>query len=130
MMTSPPRIHASILFFVVFLVSTSVLAGLDTGLVAWYRFEGGLADSSGNANHGSTSSGVSYVPGHDGQAASFNGINQFVTLPGDLWTTAFTTSFWVRTTAVAPGGSDWYLGLGMVDGEVCGSPPGGISASP
>ncbi len=100
-------------------------AGINDGLVAFYRFEGNAADSSGNANHGTPFGTPGYTAGHADQAIVLDGVNDFVELPGNLWTTAFSTSFWVRTTAIAPSGQVWYQGLGLVDGEVCGSPVGG-----
>jgi hypothetical protein len=100
-------------------------AGIDDGLIAEYRFEGNTADSSGNGNDGTPHGEPAYVAGHAGQAVALDGINDYVSLPGDLWTTDFTTAFWVRATAVAPTGTYWYQGLGMVECEVCGSPAGG-----
>lgn len=103
----------------------AALADLNNGLIALYHFEGDVTDASGSGNSGTAVGGPLYTTGHDGQAISLDGIDDVVMLPGDLWTTSFTTAFWVRTTASAPGGTYWFQGLGMVDGEVCGSPAGG-----
>jgi hypothetical protein len=100
-------------------------AEITDGLIAEYRFEGDATDSSGNGNHGTPSGDPTYIAGHSGLAVSLDGINDIIALPGDLWTADFSTSFWVRTTAIAPAGTDWFQGLGMVDGEVCGAPVGG-----
>ena len=102
-----------------------VAADLGDGLLAYYRFENNAADSSGNGNHGVPSGGPGYTIGHLGQAVALDGLNDVVSVPGNLWAADFTTSFWVRTTAIAPTGVTWWQGLGLVDGEVCGTPVGG-----
>jgi hypothetical protein len=101
------------------------LAGLEDGLVAEYSFEGDAVDSSGNGNDGTPYGAPTYTEGHIGQAVALDGVDDVIHLPGDLWTTDFTTAFWVRTTVVAPAGMNWFEGLGIVDGEVCASPAGG-----
>ncbi|MDJ0654454.1 MAG: LamG domain-containing protein [Xanthomonadales bacterium] len=120
---SRPVLHqiAAVLF-----CAASWTAGAQTnpGLVAYYPFEGNAADRV-SQNHGIERGGAAYAPGlGGGLALSLDGIDDFVELPptveGD-----FSVGFWVNTTAQAPMGTDWYQGLGIVDGEVCGSPPGG-----
>ncbi|MCP4305719.1 MAG: hypothetical protein GY788_12740, partial [bacterium] len=50
----------------------------DTGLVAFYPFEGNASDASGNGNDGTEEGGPQYVTGHVGQALDFDGIDDFV----------------------------------------------------
>ena len=51
---------------------------LTNGLVAHYEFDGDASDSSGNGNDGEDYGGVSYVGGVIGQAASFDGVNDYI----------------------------------------------------
>src|SRR5262245_39858902 len=49
-------------------------AGINDGLVAWYRMENDASDASGNGAHGSNHTGlVQYAPGKNGLAAWFDG---------------------------------------------------------
>ncbi|MFK5894256.1 MAG: RHS repeat-associated core domain-containing protein [Pseudomonadota bacterium] len=54
---------------------------LDDGLVAHYEFEGNANDSSGNGNDGTEFGGVTYTTGVKGQAASFDGVDDYVDVP-------------------------------------------------
>ena len=47
-------------------------------LIAYYPFNGNAHDESGNNNHGVEHGGVSYVSGVSGQAASFDGIDDYI----------------------------------------------------
>ena len=84
----------------------------DTSLKALYKFDGNLNDSSGNNyaptanssiyyNYNGTASGVTYVTGKFGKAASFDGSNDYIDLP---LTSIFggkntlSVSFWFKTT--------------------------------
>ena len=62
--------------------------GLDSGLVGHWTFDGknmisNVADSSGQANHGALTGQTSTttVPGVIGQALSFDGVNDYVSIP-------------------------------------------------
>jgi len=89
------------------------------GLCAWYPFEGNAQDLSGNGNNGVPSGNVTYAAGKLGaQAAQFDGTNGYVQIPLTI-STNFTIGFWMKTTATG-GGSQWYNGKGLVDGEVGG----------
>lgn len=59
------------------------LAGitLETGLVAYYPFNGNANDGSGNNNHGVENGGIAYMDGVCGQAANFDGIDDSVFVP-------------------------------------------------
>jgi hypothetical protein len=73
------------------------------GLVSWWSFNEGIGtvagDSSGNGNNG-TISGATWVAGKYGQALSFNGVSNYVSVvdsPGlRLATTDFTITAWVN----------------------------------
>jgi len=99
-------------------------ADVTDGLVAHYAFEGNVLDGSGNGNHGTGFGGINFVSGAFGQAASFDGLDDYVETPRSI-SGDFSVAFWLRTTHNAPAGSFWFEGLGLVDGEVCGSPSGG-----
>lgn len=48
------------------------------GLVAYYPFDGDADDYSGNGNHGTEHGGVSYIDSPHGEAASFDGFDDYV----------------------------------------------------
>ena len=83
-------------------VNATPLAG--RAMVARFDFEGGLADDSGNANHGELSGTSSYTAGRIGsQALSFGG-ESHVTLPGEFANhDELTVAGWVLWN----GGNDW-----------------------
>lgn len=97
--------------------TTAGQPGASTG--AWYPLEGNAQDASGNGNHG-TLSNVVFVAGKLGSsAAQFNGSNSFISIPRTI-AGDFTIAFWLKTTNTA-GGSQWWGGKGLVDGEVQGA---------
>jgi hypothetical protein len=73
---------------------------LDAGLVAYYEFDETsgttAADSSGNG-HTATMSGATFTAGLQGNAATMNGSNRYVSLPNGIVNglTSFSISTWV-----------------------------------
>ena len=61
---------------------------LEKGLVVHYPLNGDATDASGNGNDGSPNGGVVFSEGVDGQAASFDGIDDYI----DLGTTSLLSS--------------------------------------
>ncbi len=53
---------------------------LKKGLVAYYPFNGNANDESGNGNNGVEKGGLTYTIGKIGQAASFDGVDDYITL--------------------------------------------------
>jgi hypothetical protein len=80
-----------------------------SGLVAWYRFQGGAADESGNGFHGVTQGGVEPATdrlGRPGGALGFDGSSGFVTVdqwPGllDFGQPGYTIAGWFSSTDVS-----------------------------
>jgi hypothetical protein len=74
-------------------------AGINDGLVAYYPFEGNVNDASGKGLNGMAYGGLTYVGGIQGQAASLDGINDFIRVADNvslrLSNTNFTLSAWV-----------------------------------
>ncbi len=88
-------------------------------LVAWYKFENNAQDSSGFGNHGTTGGAFSYVAGKvDAAAISFDGTSGYTQIPLSV-SNDFTFAFWVKTTDTG-GGSQWWGGKGLLDGEMAG----------
>jgi hypothetical protein len=52
----------------------------SASLISWWRGEGDATDSA-DSNHGTLVNGVTFAPGKVGQAFSFNGIDQYVSVP-------------------------------------------------
>ncbi|GAB4542817.1 MAG: hypothetical protein Kow0063_35320 [Anaerolineae bacterium] len=48
------------------------------GLVAYYPLDGNANDESGNGNHGKEYGGLEYVEGRVGQAAYFDGVDDYI----------------------------------------------------
>ncbi|MBU6427178.1 hypothetical protein KGQ27_02965, partial [Patescibacteria group bacterium] len=82
------------------------VADITNGLVGHWTFDEGsgatAADSSGNGNNGTLVNGPAWVAGKIGQALSFNGTNNLVSIPGSSifdFQGDFTVSAWVKTTS-------------------------------
>jgi hypothetical protein len=84
------------------------------GLVSWWTGDGNANDSAGG-NNGTIHGGTTFVPGHIGQAFTFNGTDAYVSLPlpetgkgRDIPTLAL----WIKTTnpsqAIIDGGLPYY----------------------
>ena len=91
--------------------------GGGTTLVASYALENNAVDGSGNGFGGTLVNSPTFVAGHTGLAVNLDGTNQFVQIPRSVQD-SFTISFWVRTTSTGPAGAQWWVGNGLVDGEV------------
>lgn len=82
------------------LAGAPALADINSGLRAYFPFDGNANDYSGFNRHGVIHGGVTFVPGRIGQAASFNGTNGWVgvshtgALTFDLDTQSYTVSMW------------------------------------
>jgi hypothetical protein len=68
-------------------LSFSVMADINSGLIAYYPFDGNIEDASGNAHHGSSVGNVNFTDGKIEQAVRFNSVfNSF-----DDYTDAYVT---------------------------------------
>jgi hypothetical protein len=86
-------------------------------LVASYSFENNASDGSGNGFQGTLVNSPTFVAGHSGLAVNLDGSNQYVQIPRSIQD-SFTIAFWVRTTTTGGTGTQWWVGKGLVDGEV------------
>ncbi len=91
---------------------------IDVGLVAIYHFDetsgATSADSSGNGNAATMQGGATFSPGVRGNAATFSGASQYVTLPTGIVTTLtdFSISAWVYQSAAGHGHRLFDFGTG------------------
>lgn len=75
----------------------NAVADLNDGLVAYYPFDGNANDESGNGHNGVENGGISYVYGKMEQAASFDGIDDYIYMNFDTSSdNTFTYSFWLK----------------------------------
>lgn len=78
-------------------ISFTTIVDVNTGLIAFYPFNGNANDASGNGNNGSYSGTlINDRLGNSSSAISLNGINNMITLPGNNGynTDTFTINFW------------------------------------
>lgn len=105
-----------------FNVADAELLGLATTslstLVNSYLAEGNTNDSA-DSNHGTAPNGVGYAPGISGQAFSFNGGNQFVSINRSVQDD-FTLAGWIKTNANSLTGSQFFHGNGLIYADVPG----------
>jgi hypothetical protein len=101
-------------------------------LLAFYPFEGNAIDMSGNGRHGTLNGTPTPVAhGFEGQAYSFNGTADYITIPLDISPGTYprlTMGCWARTHAAWPpnqavlshdnGGFDRYLGIDYRGGGI------------
>jgi len=87
---------------VVCLVCTVGYADITAGLVAHYPLDGNANDASGNGHHG-TPHGATFAGSPYGQAASFDGNNDYIEIPAhaDLSLTQFTLACWCKGTGLS-----------------------------
>ena len=94
-------------------VSVTVSNTQPAGLVAAYSFDEGTGttanDSSGQGNTATLNNGVAWVAGQHGKAASFDGVNDYITIPNSASTnisgSALTLSMWINPQPLAGGDS-------------------------
>jgi hypothetical protein len=87
------------LWLMVCAVGSVAHADLHDGLVGYYPFNGNANDASGNGNHGIEYGALTYTSGVDGEAASFDGIDDYIRLSENVFndsTSAFTIAVWAR----------------------------------
>jgi hypothetical protein len=94
-----------------------VFPSAGSGLVASYSFENNARDGSGNGFNGTLVNNPTFLAGHSGLAVNLDGTNQSVQLPRSIQD-SFTMAFWVKTTTTGGTGTQWWVGKGLVDGEV------------
>ena len=93
---------------------TFTTVAVGSGLVAAYAFNEGsgtsISDTSGNSNTGTTSGPTWTSPGKYGNALSFDGVNDYVTVPNssslDISGTNLTVSFWANISNANDGIDD------------------------
>ena len=69
--------HILLVASIFILMAAVTPTSAETGLVAYYPFDGDTSDHSGNGNDG-TNHGATFVSGTSGQALSFDGADDFV----------------------------------------------------
>jgi len=103
-------------------VTTLVISNVyATKPLAWYPLEGNVQDATGNGNNATLVTNITYATGKIGAyAAQFTGTtNSYAVIPRCI-SNSFTITCWVQTTNTG-GGSQWWAGKGIVDGEVAGA---------
>jgi len=79
-----------------------------TGPVAYWPLNGDYQDASGHGRNGTAAGGPTFATGKDGQAVSFGGMSDYITIDnwqGILDGNPFTISLWVNSTAQ----DDWTM---------------------
>jgi hypothetical protein len=92
--------------FNLLLWTPSAHAGVNDGLVGWWKFDEGsgasAADSSGQGNTGTLTNSPTWVSGWSNKALQFNGSSQYITCGSGFTTVDLidkTISAWIRKTA-------------------------------
>ncbi len=104
--------------------ATSTAAFLEIKrLVAWYAFENDITDSAGD-NDGTMIKAdpnlpFPYAAGKIGMSIVLNGIDEAVMIPRSIQD-SFTICLWVKTADLGGEGEGWWVGKGLVDGEMPG----------
>ena len=102
------RIRSCLVFLCLTLQLSTLFGDLNSGLVAWYPFDGNASDMSGNGNHG-TVNGPTLGSDRHGQANmaySFDGVNDKINLPTlwDVGTGGASISLWFKVNGTV---TDW-----------------------
>jgi uncharacterized repeat protein (TIGR01451 family)/fimbrial isopeptide formation D2 family protein len=92
---------------------------LPSGAAAWWKAEGNATDVLGT-NNGVLHNGVAFPSGLIGQAFSFDGVDDYVSIDRSIQND-FTIEFWLNSTQIFNNSREqWYDGRGLVDAEVGG----------
>ncbi len=90
---------------------------------AYYALDGDVLDHSYHGNDGTPgASATNYVAGRSGgRALQFNGVDSYVQIPRSIGAgNGFSMAFWMKTTSIGNFGAAWFVGAGLVDGDVNG----------
>ncbi len=90
---------------------------------AYYALDGNALDDSGHGNDGTPgASATNYVAGRSsGRALQFNGVDSYVQISRSIGAGAgFAMTCWMNTTSPGNSGGVWFVGAGLVDGDVNG----------
>jgi hypothetical protein len=80
------------------------MADVTSGLIAYYPFDGNAIDASDNDNNGTEFGGLEYKLGIKGDAASFDGVNDYIRVPSHSslnQVDQLSISFWVQADGFA-----------------------------
>ncbi len=113
------KIHSILIACVVnFGLIVSVVADINSGLLAHYKFDGNANDSSGNGNHG-TVSGVTFTPGKISQGANFDGIDDYISINVSIdGNNSFSICTWVKFNTFDTSYTDWQQIITNLDQRV------------
>jgi hypothetical protein len=93
-----------------------VSAGLTTGLIGYYPFNGDANDISGNNNNGVVYGATlaSDIFNHPNSAYSFDGISNYISLPANLLNgeNSYSICVWMKPTIVPYNGGGMIYGIG------------------
>jgi len=106
-------------FIISFSISSTFITDVTTGLIGYWKFDETtgiiLTDSSGNGNNGVLMNGPVWTTGKSGNALSFDGVNDYVSLgTKTLGYTTLTVSAWLKYNKACSGN---YGGLISKDGS-------------
>jgi RHS repeat-associated protein len=82
-------------------VNGVVITAPSAGLLAYYRFNGDVLDSSGNARDATLVGGSSFVAGAEGSALNIDNMSRYVSVNGINVGSAFSYSGWYRLSSTA-----------------------------
>jgi len=98
----------------------------ETGLVSYWQLNessGTTATDSQDANNGTYTGGYALNPAPPGTqvqgAVTFDGSTNYISVNRNIQDD-FTIEFWFKTTGIAPAGSNFFNGWGLVNAEVSG----------
>jgi len=75
-------------------------SGISYGLMAHYKFEGDITDSSGMGNDGQINNNVDFVSAKEGLGASFDSSTDYIQIPTSITASQGTVLMWVKAGTV------------------------------
>ncbi len=88
--------------------------------ISFWLADGNANDNIAPLNNGTLVNGLGFIAGRNGgQAFNFDGVDDYVSIEREL-TNDFTVFGWMKTTQVAPSGSQFFHGDGLVYADVGG----------
>jgi hypothetical protein len=86
------------------------------GFAAYYSFDGNADDKSGEENDGFEYGGIEYIDGMLGEAAKFDGNNDFIDIPDSFFTEVTVSAFVRYDRDYIPPNDRGYKSISIVDG--------------
>ncbi len=104
---------------------TGLTDAAPANVIGSYSFCNNFQDGSGNGNHLTSPNFPPFVPSRYGgtaEAVNVYGFN-YLSMPATNIKGDFSFGFWIKTTETGGGGTNWFEGVGVIEGDISNPAP-------